>query len=364
MEAVGRRRPRPRPGDPARRPAAAGRRGRRRALAKRARFKREPPGGAAAGGRPRGGRPPTRRPGTAGGSAGAGSTPPRPVARVGGRGGRRPGRRRLPDRLLGAVAGHRGRPGADRCSSSGRPTRGSRPATRDAAWPPTWAPARPARSPTCGAAPTGSTPARYADRTGGPTSDRTPPAVPIASTVHGSHDDPTTRGPGRAPGAGPERRLAPGGGEAPRQGQDDRPGAHRLPARRRLVPGARHAGPPPGPRHGPRGEPALHRRGDHRVRHHRRPPGLRVQPGLHRLRRRPGRGVRREDPQGDGPGLLHRRADDRPQRRRRRPHPGGRGLPPLLRRHLPPQRPGLRGDPPDQRHPRARAPAARSTARP
>ena len=30
--------------------------------------------------------------------------------------------------------------------------------------------------------------------------------------------------------------------------------------------------------------------------------------------------------------------DDRPQRRRRRPHPRGRGLAPLLRRHLPPQR--------------------------
>ena len=47
-----------------------------------------------------------------------------------------------------------------------------------------------------------------------------------------------------------------------------------------------------------------------------------------------------------------------------RPHPGGRGLAPLLRRHLPPQRPGLGGHPPDQRHPRARAPEARSTARP
>ncbi len=34
----------------------------------------------------------------------------------------------------------------------------------------------------------------------------------------------------------------------------------------------------------------------------------------------------------------HRRADDRPQRRRRGPHPRGRGLPALLRRHLPPQR--------------------------
>ena len=36
--------------------------------------------------------------------------------------------------------------------------------------------------------------------------------------------------------------------------------------------------------------------------------------------------------------VLDRGADDRAQRRRRRPHPGGRGLAPLLRRHLPPQR--------------------------
>ncbi len=55
-------------------------------------------------------------------------------------------------------------------------------------------------------------------------------------------------------------------------------------------------------------------------------------PGLHRLRRRARRGVRREDPQGHGPGHLDRRADDRPQRRRRGPHPGGRGLAALLRR--------------------------------
>ncbi len=36
-----------------------------------------------------------------------------------------------------------------------------------------------------------------------------------------------------------------------------------------------------------------------------------------------------------------------------RPHPGGPGLPRQLRRHLPPQRDGLRCDPADQRDPRA-----------
>ena len=38
--------------------------------------------------------------------------------------------------------------------------------------------------------------------------------------------------------------------------------------------------------------------------------------------------------------------------------------PALLRRHLPPERRGLGGDPPDQRDPRARAPAGPCTARP
>ena len=71
-------------------------------------------------------------------------------------------------------------------------------------------------------------------------------------------------------------------------------------------------------------ERPLHRRRHHRLGHRRRPQGLRVQPGLHRLRRRPRRGVRREDPQADGPGAQGRRPGHRAQRRRRRPHPGGR----------------------------------------
>ena len=109
---------------------------------------------------------------------------------------------------------------------------------------------------------------------------------------------------------------------------------------------------------------ALHRRRHHRLGHDRRPQGLRVLAGLHRVRRRPRRGVRREDPQGDGPRPVGRRAAHRPQRRRRRPHPGRRRLAGQLRRHLPPQRAGV------GRHARrsawcsARAPAARSTARP
>ena len=128
--------------------------------------------------------------------------------------------------------------------------------------------------------------------------------------------------------------------------------AHRPPARSRLVRRARHARPSPGPRLRDRGHASAHRRRGHRVGHRRRPQGLPLQPGLHRVRRRARRGVRREDPQGDGPRRIGRRADDRPQRRRRRPHPGRRRLARRLRRHLLPQREGVGRDPADQRDPR------------
>ena len=88
----------------------------------------------------------------------------------------------------------------------------------------------------------------------------------------------------------------------------------------------------------------VRRRRHHGLGHDRRPQGLRVQPGLHGLRRGARRGVRREDPQAHGPGAQGRRAGHRPQRRCRCPHPGGRGLPRHLRRHLLPQREGLGGD--------------------
>ena len=66
------------------------------------------------------------------------------------------------------------------------------------------------------------------------------------------------------------------------------------------------------------------RRRRHRPRIDRRAPGVRLQPGLHGLRRLAVRGLRREDLQGDGPGDEGRRADHRPQRLRRRADPGGR----------------------------------------
>ena len=69
--------------------------------------------------------------------------------------------------------------------------------------------------------------------------------------------------------------------------------------------------------------PVRRRSGD-RLRDDLRPPGVRVQPGLHRLRRFAVGGVRREDLQGHGPRCKVRVPCDRHQRLRRRPDPGGR----------------------------------------
>ncbi len=62
----------------------------------------------------------------------------------------------------------------------------------------------------------------------------------------------------------------------------------------------------------------------HRPRDDRRPAGVRLQPGLHGLRRVALGGVRREDLQGDGPGDEGRRAGHRPERFRWRANPGRR----------------------------------------
>ena len=87
-----------------------------------------------------------------------------------------------------------------------------------------------------------------------------------------------------------------------------------------------------------------------RLRHRRRPPGLRLRPGLHRLRRLALRDQRREDLQDHGPGDRERRAGHRPERLGRRAHPGRRRLARRLRRHLPAQHPRLRRRAADQRH--------------
>ena len=70
-------------------------------------------------------------------------------------------------------------------------------------------------------------------------------------------------------------------------------------------------------------------------------------PGLHRLRRLAEPGQRREDRQGPGIRAAQRLPRRGHPRRRRRPHPGGRGLAGHVRRHLPQQRPRLRRRPAD-----------------
>ena len=72
-----------------------------------------------------------------------------------------------------------------------------------------------------------------------------------------------------------------------------------------------------------------------------RPQGLRLLPGLHRLRRLALRGLRREDLQGDGPGRQVRLPGDRDQRLGRGADPGGRRLARRLRGDLLAERPGL-----------------------
>ena len=90
------------------------------------------------------------------------------------------------------------------------------------------------------------------------------------------------------------------------------------------------------------------RRGRHRPRHDRRPPRVRLQPGLHRLRRLARRGHEREDVQGHGPGRQDRLPGHRHQRLGRRADPGGRRLARRLRRRVRAQRAVLRRDPADQ----------------
>ena len=135
------------------------------------------------------------------------------------------------------------------------------------------------------------------------------------------------------------------------QGQDDRPGTDRLPPRRRHLSGARHAGPHPGPRPRRRQAP-VHRRRHHRLRDRRGPPGLHLQPGLHRQRRIARGGLRREGAQDHGPGHLARRTHHRDQRRWRGAGPGRRGRPALLRRDLQAKCRRVRRRAPDQRDPR------------
>ena len=95
------------------------------------------------------------------------------------------------------------------------------------------------------------------------------------------------------------------------------------------------------------GEPPARRRRGHRLRHHRRPRRLHLQPGRDGVRRQPRRGVRREDRQGAGAGAQDRPPADRHQRRRGRPHPRGCRLTWPVQQHLSQQHPGLGRHPAD-----------------
>ena len=86
------------------------------------------------------------------------------------------------------------------------------------------------------------------------------------------------------------------------------------------------------------------RRRGHWPRQDRRAHRLRLLTGLHSLRRLARRGPRGEDLQGDGQGDGSRRARDRPQRLRWRPHPRGRRLARGIRGGLPAERRRQRSD--------------------
>ena len=151
---------------------------------------------------------------------------------------------------------------------------------------------------------------------------------------------------GAARGGAPRRqrevRRAPArGGQAPR------PRAGREAVRPGLVRRARPLRPPPRIELRDDGSPPVRRRRRDRLRDDLRPQGLRLLPGLHRLRRLAERGLRGEDLQGDGPGRQVRLPGDRDQRLRRRADPGGSRLARRLRGDLLAQRAGVGRDPAD-----------------
>ena len=141
--------------------------------------------------------------------------------------------------------------------------------------------------------------------------------------------------------AGGARREREGGRAAAGAGEAAGARAGREAARPGLVRRARPLRPPSQPGLRLDGEPAVRRRGRHRLRRDLRPQGLRLLAGLHRLRRLALRGLRREDLQGDGHGRQVRLPGDRDQRLRRRADPGGRRLARRLRGDLLAERAGV-----------------------
>ena len=126
---------------------------------------------------------------------------------------------------------------------------------------------------------------------------------------------------------GRARRLGARGREAAREGQEDRPRARRRTARRGLVHRVGRVRATPVDELRAAEEPPVRRRRRHRLRHGGRPSGLCVQPGRDGVRRRAGRGVRREDREGARLRDEDRLPGRRHQRGRRRADPGRRGQP-------------------------------------
>ena len=94
----------------------------------------------------------------------------------------------------------------------------------------------------------------------------------------------------------------------------------------------------------------LRRRLHHRLRAHRRPAGVRLRAGLHRLRRIALRNQRRQDRQDHGSGREDGRARHRPERLRRRAHSGRRDVAGRIRRHFSAQHAVQRRGAADFRH--------------
>ncbi len=148
-----------------------------------------------------------------------------------------------------------------------------------------------------------------------------------------------------AAGRSAPRRQRAGGRAAAEPGQAARPRAGREAARSRLLRRARPLRQAPGGRVRDAGAAPVRRRRRHGLRNDFQPPGLRLLAGLHRFRRQPLRGLRRQDLQGHGPGREVRLPRDRDQRLGWRSHPGGRRLPGGLRGDLLAERAELGRDP-------------------
>ena len=156
-----------------------------------------------------------------------------------------------------------------------------------------------------------------------------------------------SRTPCRAPRACPPRRRNTADRRPARARKAHRAGTNRASRRSWLVRGSRNVRRTSrdGLRHGSTSRAG--RRRYHRFRHRQRPHGLRLCQGFYRFRGFAFRGPRAKDRQAAGHGSQQSRAAHRAFRFRRRPHPGRGRRARGLRRGVPAQCLGVRGNPPD-----------------